>query len=235
MEKLQYSDHDVADVDNFPEFAKQFYLDSVGKGPFGDRILQPKQWATKLANKKILNLLDIPHFVRGHDVNNYVKKLMAVTHGGYIWVEDLVSIDIEIIAYIIGLPSWGENPTQYLDDKTKEKELVEEMKKTYGTEIRSHIIIIKHISDASTRLATKIMVCKLLRKCHKEEVPVRVIVAAVECVKGTMLSWAPYLLNLFLEDCRDGNNLGTKFHYSWLLILIALIGWKEPQYTYFCE
>jgi hypothetical protein len=50
-----------------------------------------------------------------------------------------------------------------------------------------------------------------------------------------MLSWAPYLLNLFLDDCRDVQDLGTKFHYSWLLILIALIGWREPQYTYFCE
>jgi hypothetical protein len=30
--------------------------------------------------------------------------------------------------------SMGESPTQYLDDKTKEKALAEEMKKTYGTE-----------------------------------------------------------------------------------------------------
>jgi hypothetical protein len=41
MERLRYSDHDVADVDKFPEFARQVYLDSVGTGPFGDPILQP--------------------------------------------------------------------------------------------------------------------------------------------------------------------------------------------------
>jgi hypothetical protein len=35
VERLRYSDHDVADVDKFPEFARQVYLDSVGTGPFG--------------------------------------------------------------------------------------------------------------------------------------------------------------------------------------------------------
>jgi hypothetical protein len=113
--------------------------------------------------------------------------------------------------------------------------LAEEMKKTYGTERGSREIIIKRISDATTRLATKLMACKFLRKCRKEEVPVGVVTAAAQCTEGTMLSWAPYLLNMFLEDCKDAQDLGTEFHYSWLLILIALVGWREPKYTYFCE
>jgi hypothetical protein len=190
---------------------------------------------SRIGQHQILNLLDIPHFGRGRDVNNCVKKLMEVTHRGYLWVEEPVSIDVELISYITGLPSRGENPAQYLDDKTKEKALAEEMKNTYGTERGSCGIIIKRISDATTRLATKLMACKFLRKCRKEEVPVGVVAAATQCTEGTMLSWAPYLLNLFLEDCRDAQDLGTKFHYSWLLILITLIGWREPQYTYFCE
>jgi hypothetical protein len=77
------------------------------------------------------------------------------------------------------------------------------MKKTYGTERGSHRIIIKCISDATTRIPTKIMACKLLRKFHKEEVPAGVVAAVAQCVEGTVLSWAPYLLNLFLEDCKD--------------------------------
>jgi hypothetical protein len=44
-----------------------------------------------------------------------------------------------------------------------------------------------------------------------------------------------YLLNMLLHDCIDVRDLGTKFHYSWLLMLISLIEWREPQYTYFCE
>jgi hypothetical protein len=107
VEKLRYSDHDVVDMDKFPEFARQVYLDNVGTGPFGDPILQPKQWAAGLANTGILNLVDIPHFGRGRDVKNCVKKLMTVTHEGYLWVEELISIDVELISYITGLPSRG--------------------------------------------------------------------------------------------------------------------------------
>jgi hypothetical protein len=91
----------------------------------------------------------------------------------------------------------------------KEKELAEEMKKMYGTERGSRRIIIKCINDATTRMATKFMACKLLRKFRKEEVPVGVVATVAECVEGTVLSWALYLLNLFLEDCKDVQDLGT--------------------------
>jgi hypothetical protein len=40
-------------------------------------ILEPKQWITGLYNTRIMNLLEIPHFGRGKDVNACVKKLLA--------------------------------------------------------------------------------------------------------------------------------------------------------------
>jgi hypothetical protein len=180
-------------------------------------------------------LLEIPHFSRGREVNNYVKQLMAVLHGGFFWLEEPVSIDVELIAFITGLPSNGKNPTQYLDDKTKEKALAEDMKKTYGTERGSRGIIIKQISDATTKMTKKLMACKVLCKFHKEEVPTGVVAVATQCENDTMLSWAPYLLNLFLDECKDAQDLGTEFHYSWMMILITLIGWKEPPYSYLCD
>jgi hypothetical protein len=187
VEKLGYSDHDVTDTDKFLEFSKQVYLENMGIGPFGEPILQPKQWDVELANTGILKLLDIPHFGRGHDVNNCVKKLMEVTQGGYLWVEEPILIDVERVVFISGLPSLGEILAQFLNDKTKEKVLVEEMKKTYGTERGSCRIIIKCISDVATRLATKLMACKFLRNCLKEEDPVGVIAAAARkelCLDG---------------------------------------------------
>jgi hypothetical protein len=57
------------------------------------------------------------------------------------------------------------DPTQFLDEKTKEKALTEEMKKKYGTDRGTRGIIIKRINDVTTQMATKIMACKLLRKC----------------------------------------------------------------------
>jgi hypothetical protein len=119
--------------------------------------------------------LDIPHFGRGHDVNNCTNQLMDVTHGGYLWVEEPILIVVELISYITGLPFQGESHTQFLYYKTKEKALAREMKKTYGTYKGSCIIIIKHISDTTTRLAKKFMVSKFLSKCWKEEVPTGVV------------------------------------------------------------
>jgi hypothetical protein len=50
-----------------------------------------------------------------------------------------------------------------------------------------------------------------------------------------MFSWASYLLNQFLLDCRDAQDNGTEFHYSWLIILIALAGWQEPKFSTFLD
>jgi hypothetical protein len=75
-------------------------------------------------------------------------------------MEQPVSIDVEMIAVITGLPSMGENLAQYLDDKTKEKALNEEMKRTYGIERGLHDIIIQRINDVATQMATKLMACK---------------------------------------------------------------------------
>jgi hypothetical protein len=86
----------------------------------------------RLEKTGILGLLDLPHFGRGQYANGCIKQLMAVTHGGDIWLDKLVSIDVEIIVHITGFPSRGMDPAQFLDDKTKEKALVEEMKKKYG-------------------------------------------------------------------------------------------------------
>jgi hypothetical protein len=65
-----------------------------------------------------MNLLEIPHFVRGKDINNCIKKLLAVMHRSNLWLDGLVSNDFELIEKIIGHPTYGEKPVQYLDDKT---------------------------------------------------------------------------------------------------------------------
>jgi hypothetical protein len=66
-------------------------------------------------------------------VNNYVKKLLVLVHGGSLLMDRPLSINFDLIAAIIGLPTEGEKLEQYLDDKTKENALAEEMKKTYET------------------------------------------------------------------------------------------------------
>jgi hypothetical protein len=40
------------------------------------------------------------------------------------------------------------------------------------------------------------------------------------------------LIKLILIDCEEVKDKGIKFHYAWLLILIALSSWREPDDTH---
>jgi hypothetical protein len=150
-------------------------------------------------------------------------------------MDNLVSIDVDLIIEITRLPPSGEKLEQYLDEKTKEKSMENEIKNKYGTNKGSVGMVIKNINESANKFAKKLMPCKLLRKARKEESPTSVIAAVMQCAKGSLLIWAPYLLNLFLDDCNNAQDLGSKFHYSWLIILIALIGWGEPKYNGFYQ
>jgi hypothetical protein len=208
-------------------------METVGKNPFGEPMDQPLQWETRLEKTGSLGLVYLPHFGSGQHVTTCIKQFLEIMHGGDIWLENIMSIDVELIANITGLPSRGMDPAHFLDDKSREKALAEDMKKKYGTDRGTIWIIIKRINDATTKLGAEILACKLLRKFRREEVPAGVVVVATQCTKGTIVSWAPYLLNLFLDDCEDAQDLGIEFHYSWLITLIAFMGWKEPRYVVF--
>jgi hypothetical protein len=64
-------------------------------------------------------------------------------------------------------------------------------------------LIIKEINYDVTRFTKKMIACKLLRKCFREESLAFVIVVAMQCEKGRMFSWETYLLNHFLLDYHD--------------------------------
>ena len=49
------------------------------------------------------------------------------------------------------------DPAQFLDEKAKEKALVEEMKNKYSTKRGMQGIIIKRINDFATQMATKML------------------------------------------------------------------------------
>jgi len=68
-----------------------------------------------------MNLLDIPHFGHGKNVELYVKQLVTHVHGGILWMDQLVQIDMALISKITGLPTVGVQPEEYLDNKAREK------------------------------------------------------------------------------------------------------------------
>ena len=59
-----------------------------------------------------MNLLDIPHFGCGKHINACVKKLLLRVHGGILWMDRPVLINVDLIAEITGLPTDGEKSKQ---------------------------------------------------------------------------------------------------------------------------
>jgi hypothetical protein len=42
------------------------------------------------------------------------------------------------------------------------------------------------------------------------------------------MDWVRYLLNEFVDNFLEAQDLGKEFHYSWILLLLTMILWKPP-------
>jgi len=69
----------------------------------GEILLKTQVWEIGLDKEGILNLMEIPHFECSLEINYCVNLLLNCIHGGILWIDPLVSIDIALIACIIGL------------------------------------------------------------------------------------------------------------------------------------
>jgi hypothetical protein len=49
------------------------------------------------------------------------------------------------------------------------------------------------------------------------------------------MNWVKYLVNQLEIDCREAQDQGHEFHFSWLLILIAFIAWELPEGATFLD
>ena len=88
-----------------------------------------------------------------------------------------IPINVDLIAKITGLLTCGTQPEEYLENKSREKEIVEIVKVRFDTNKGNCGIVIKDINDFATRFSSKLMACKFLRKCHKYEFLAKVFIA----------------------------------------------------------
>jgi hypothetical protein len=84
-------------------------------------------------------------------------------------------------------------------------------------------------------LACQLIAGKLVRKNHPTQVTGFVVDLAGKCVEGMQMNWASYLVNELEKDCREAQDQGYEFHFSWLLILIAFVAWKMLEGATFPE
>ena len=92
---------------------KDLYLPMVPvEGTPIERI--PQDWERGLEKAGLHGLINMPHFGQPTKVNACVKQLLACFHGGYLWLDELVVVTVELISEITGLPKDGPDPSQYI-------------------------------------------------------------------------------------------------------------------------
>ncbi len=75
------------------------------------------------------NLLEIPHFGRGTEVNAVVRVLLSCVHGGYLWLSNRIDLNVDLIHCITGLSKTGQDPQTHISGKAKDSRISEEMVK----------------------------------------------------------------------------------------------------------
>jgi hypothetical protein len=78
----------------------------------------PQKWMMNLVQSTLLNVMKIPHFNRHQEVNACVKLLLASYHGGYMWLNHRITVDLALINRITGLGMQGPDPQDYYPGKT---------------------------------------------------------------------------------------------------------------------
>jgi hypothetical protein len=48
-------------------------------------------------------------------------------------------------------------------------------------------------------------------------------------IEGLQMNWVIYLVNQLEQDCREAQDQGYEFNFSWLLILVAFITWEMSE------
>jgi hypothetical protein len=78
-------------------------------------------------------LLEIPHFGRSLEIDNCVKLLFGCVHGENLWLNPPISIKMQLISWIMGLSTAGEDLKTLFTNKDGEKALSESMKQKFKT------------------------------------------------------------------------------------------------------
>ena len=74
----------------------------------------------------------MPHFGCTTEVDACVKQLLVCFHGGFLWHDRKILVDIELIASITGLPLAGVDLASFFTGKDKDTTLVKIMKEKYN-------------------------------------------------------------------------------------------------------
>ena len=111
---MGFVDHDQC---KFLDLEMNKYMTSVWETEDGPIHLVPMEWARGLDKAGLLSLMYMSHFFFTTKVNDYVKHLLVSFHGGCLWLNQNIPMDVELIEPIFWIPLAGVEPTQFLLEK----------------------------------------------------------------------------------------------------------------------
>jgi hypothetical protein len=184
----------------------------------------PQAWTHNLAQSTLLNVMKIPHFGTLQEVNACVKMLLSCYHGGYLWLNCHITVDPNLINRITGLSMQGPDPQDFYPGKSMDHTLTQRIKETYGNVDKgTQGYKVASIQNGAVHLTCHMLAGKLVCKNRPTQVTGFVVDLTGKCTEGLQMNWAKYLVNQLEHDCREDQDQGYKFHFSWLLILITFI------------
>jgi hypothetical protein len=145
-------------------------------------------------------------------------------------VKPRITVDPTLINRITGLSMQGPDPQDFYPGKSMDRALTQRIKDTYGdVEKGTRGYKVASIQSGAVHLACQLITGKLVRKNRPTQVTGFVVNLAGKCTEGLQMNWAKYLMNQLELDCREVQDQGYEFHFSWLLILITFIAWEMPE------
>jgi len=99
-------------------------------------------------------------------------------------LEEPIPITKDLIYYISQLPCKGEDPADISGGKSSDLAITEAMKKKYKLVKKKMGYTISNINAKAVKVATQILVGKVMCKCRANEVPALVVALAEQCTEG---------------------------------------------------
>ena len=96
-------------------------------------------------------------------------------YDGCLWLEELIPITDMLIHRITWLPHSREYPTMVFGGKTHKRDLTKAMKDKLKLAKKLRGYAISSITDPVIKVAMQILVGKIMRKCHADEVSALVV------------------------------------------------------------
>ena len=84
LHEIKFDDHELANLEAFPELAPELYLDRVQEDD-GLKIF-PMRWVHGIARSRLLNLLRMPHFGHYNITYRLARQFLTLIHDGCLWI-----------------------------------------------------------------------------------------------------------------------------------------------------